>query len=60
MMLGAGMAALGGLLTLGSQANAGENGGAYTVFVGLIGVGAITFCRGLVCADEQVWRLKQV
>jgi hypothetical protein len=47
MLAGLGMAALGGLLTLGSQSGASENGGTYYVFTGLMAFGGFNFLRGL-------------
>lgn len=47
MLAGLGMAALGGLLTLGGQSAAAEDGGTYLVFYGLIGCGVLNFLRGL-------------
>jgi hypothetical protein len=47
MLVGLGMAALGGLLTLASQADAAENGGTSYIFTGLLVVGGLNFVRGI-------------
>lgn len=47
MLVGIGMAALGGLLSLGSQSAASDNGGTYYVFSGLMVIGGVNFARGL-------------
>jgi hypothetical protein len=48
MLLGIGMAALGGILTLASQSNAEQSSdGTYIVFTGLLVVGGFNFLRGL-------------